>query len=183
MNESTEWIELSRDCEAVLVPAGHTVLIPKGTRAVITQALGSSYTLSVPDYGGLVRISERDADAVGQERAETTEAPASSEDPLEGDELEQRIWTELRTCYDPEIPVDIYELGLIYKVEVRDANAIYLQMTLTSPMCPVAETLPPEVEHKVAGVSGVSGVELELVWEPPWNPDMMSEAARLTLNM
>jgi metal-sulfur cluster biosynthetic enzyme len=99
------------------------------------------------------------------------------EGPEAADALREDVIAMIKTCYDPEIPVDIYELG------VRDANAIYLQMTLTSPMCPVAETLPPEVEHKVAGVSGVSGVELELVWEPPWNPDMMSEAARLTLNM
>lgn len=103
--------------------------------------------------------------------------------PEAAEALREDVIAMIKTCYDPEIPVDIYELGLIYKVEVREANAIYLQMTLTSPMCPVAETLPPEVEHKVAGVSGVSGVELELVWEPPWNPDMMSEAARLTLNM
>ena len=85
--------------------------------------------------------------------------------------------------YDPEIPVDIYELGLIYEVTVRPENSVYVKMTLTSPMCPVAETLPPEVEEKVRLVKGVAEVELELVWDPPWNPDMMSEAAKLELNM
>ena len=93
------------------------------------------------------------------------------------------IVTAIKTCYDPEIPVDIYELGLIYVIEVREANAVFVQMTLTSPMCPVAETLPPEVEDKVRSVPGVAGVELELVWDPPWSPDLMTEAARLQLNM
>jgi len=97
--------------------------------------------------------------------------------------LREAVIDMIKTCYDPEIPVNIYDLGLIYQVDVREANAVYVQMTLTSPMCPVAETLPPEVEDKVRGVAGVSGVELELVWEPPWNMDMMTEAARLELNM
>ena len=103
--------------------------------------------------------------------------------PAIASELRDDIIASIKTCYDPEIPVDIYELGLIYRVEVRETNDVWVQMTLTSPMCPVAETLPPEVEHKVRAVPGVNEVELELVWEPPWNPDMMSEAARLTLNM
>ena len=123
--------------------------------------------------------------------AEPLESEGSSPEPLEGEAgsnspptgLEQRIVESLKTVYDPEIPVDIYELGLIYEVDVREANSVYLKMTLTSPMCPVAETLPPEVEEKVRMVDGVSSVELELVWDPPWNPDMMSEAAKLELNM
>ena len=102
---------------------------------------------------------------------------------IESRVIETRVIETIKTVYDPEIPVDIYELGLIYAVEVRPENAVYVKMTLTSPMCPVAETLPPEVEHKVRNVEGVSDVELELVWDPPWHPDMMSEAARLTLNM
>jgi FeS assembly SUF system protein len=96
--------------------------------------------------------------------------------------LEQRLVAVLKTVYDPEIPVDIYELGLIYEVEPREAGEVYVKMTLTSPMCPVAETLPVEVEEKLKTTEGVSSVNLELVWEPPWSPDMMSEAARLELN-
>jgi len=88
----------------------------------------------------------------------------------------------LKTVYDPEIPVDIYELGLIYAVEV-EGGAVQIRMTLTSPMCPVAETLPPEVEAKARAVPGVSDVQLDLVWEPPWHPTMMSDAARLELGM
>ena len=98
------------------------------------------------------------------------------------EKIREDVIEALRTVYDPEIPVNIYELGLIYNIEIDGNAGVKVTMTLTSPMCPVAETLPPEVEEKVRGVPGVSGVELELVWEPPWNPDMMSEAARLELN-
>ena len=88
----------------------------------------------------------------------------------------------LKTVYDPEIPVDIWELGLIYDLDVDEAGGVKIRMTLTSPMCPVAETLPPEVEAKARTVAGVSDVKLDLVWDPPWSPSMMSEAARLELN-
>lgn len=99
------------------------------------------------------------------------------------EQVKQGIVDVLKTVYDPEIPVDIYELGLIYEVEVDPERKVSLRMTLTSPMCPVAETLPPEVEAKVRSVPGVSDVALDLVWDPPWNPGMMSEAARLELGM
>ncbi|NQZ99870.1 MAG: DUF59 domain-containing protein [Myxococcales bacterium] len=95
--------------------------------------------------------------------------------------MERDIVTVIQTVYDPEIPVDIYALGLIYEIDIRDAGVVYVKMTLTSPMCPVAETLPPEVETKVRGVVGVERVELDLVWDPPWSPEMMSESAKLEL--
>jgi len=98
-------------------------------------------------------------------------------------ELRDAVIAVLKTVYDPEIPVDIYELGLVYEVEVEPTGDVEIVMTLTTPMCPVAETLPPEVEAKVRDVPGVSHVQLELVWEPPWSMDMMSEAARLELNL
>jgi FeS assembly SUF system protein len=104
-------------------------------------------------------------------------SPASSE------EIRERIIERLRTVYDPEIPVDIYELGLIYEVKVDAEGKVGIRMTLTSPMCPAAEQLPPEVETKAREVSGVTGVELELVWDPPWSPERMSEAAKLELGM
>ncbi|NWG13928.1 MAG: SUF system Fe-S cluster assembly protein [Acidobacteria bacterium] len=98
-------------------------------------------------------------------------------------ELEERVVQELRTVYDPEIPVNIYELGLVYKVNVSPTGEVLVRMTLTSPMCPVAGSLPLEVEYKVLSISGVTSVRVELVWDPPWNPDMMTEAARLQLGM
>lgn len=113
-------------------------------------------------------------------------APAGDDDvsslPAASGGLRDRVIEVLKTVYDPEIPVDIYELGLIYEVDIRKDQDVYIQMTLTTPMCPVAETLPPEVENKVRSVAGIENVELELVWDPPWNPEMMSEAAKLTLN-
>ena len=109
------------------------------------------------------------------------DAPPSGDDET-ADALRDRIVSVLKTVYDPEIPVDIYELGLIYEIDIDSSNAVRMQMTLTSPMCPVAETLPPEVESKVRTVRGVAGVTLDLVWDPPWSPDMMSEAAKLELN-
>ncbi len=101
--------------------------------------------------------------------------------PSASDETREAIIEVLKTCYDPEIPVDIYELGLIYEVDISDEGRARITMTLTSPMCPVAETLPVEVEQKVASLPGVAKAEVDLVWEPPWEPSMMSDAARLQL--
>ena len=99
------------------------------------------------------------------------------------DGLGERVIEMLRTVYDPEIPVNIFELGLIYKVDIDDANHVQIDMTLTSPACPVAGILPGEVEAKVSGVEGVSGATVELVWDPPWNPSMMTEEAQLELGI
>ena len=114
--------------------------------------------------------------------AENTEdsAPAAAATP---EELRQRIIEQLHTVYDPEIPVDIYELGLVYDVAVDEAGKASIRMTLTSPMCPAAEALPPEVEQKARSVPGITSATVEVVWEPPWSPERMSEAARLELGM
>jgi FeS assembly SUF system protein len=101
---------------------------------------------------------------------------------MEAEKLKTALVDAMKTVYDPEIPVDIWELGLIYDLDVDEAGSVKIRMTLTSPMCPVAETLPPEVEAKARAVEGVSDVALDLVWDPPWSPSMMSEAARLELN-
>ncbi len=104
-------------------------------------------------------------------------------DQIKSQALEAQVIEMLRTCYDPEIPVDIYELGLIYDVDVNAAGVVNIRMTLTSPACPVAGSLPPEVESKVRAVSGVTEAKVEIVWDPPWTPERMSEAAKLQLNM
>ena len=104
-------------------------------------------------------------------------------DSIDVKELEQKVIGALKTCYDTEIPCDIYELGLIYSVKVETDGKVDVQMTLTSPACPVAGSLPPEVETKVKGVEGVADCKVEVVWDPPWNPAMMSEAAKLDLGM
>ncbi len=113
--------------------------------------------------------------------AEPAVAAASSDPPAEG--IEAQVIGVLRDTFDPEIPVNIHELGLIYETRVDPAGAVYIKMTLTSPMCPVAGSLPPEVAAKVRALPGVTDVNVDLVWEPPWNPNMMSEAARLQLGM
>ena len=97
--------------------------------------------------------------------------------------LDEKVIDVLKTCFDPEIPVNIYELGLVYNIEIDPKDLVTIRMTLTSPMCPVAETLPPNVEAKVRNVDGVSDARVEVTWEPPWGPDKMTDAARLTLNM
>ena len=111
------------------------------------------------------------------------EVPSRAEAARRAEAIREELIQRLRTVFDPEIPVDIYQLGLVYDVSVDDAGAARIQMTLTSPMCPVAEELPIEVETRVRSVEGVTSVQVELVWDPPWNPDMMSEAARLELGM
>lgn len=111
----------------------------------------------------------------------TTTAHASG--PAPEPTLRDRVIDSIKTCYDPEIPVNIWELGLVYDVEVSEAGEVAVRMTLTSPMCPVAESLPPEVEQKIATVEGVSTAKVEVVWEPTWSPALMSEAAKLELNM
>jgi FeS assembly SUF system protein len=116
------------------------------------------------------------------ESSETTEATPATTATTDPEDLRQDVITALKSCYDPEIPVDIYELGLIYEVDIRPQELAYVKMTLTSPMCPVAEILPLEVQEKVRAVPGVSDCELDLVWDPPWEMDMMSEGAKLELN-
>ena len=110
-------------------------------------------------------------------------APAGATDDADTGDLKAQIVKVLRTVYDPEIPVDIYELGLVYDIDVGDAGAVAIRMTLTSPMCPVAGSLPPEVEAKVKAVPGVESARVDLVWDPPWDPSKMTEAARLKLGM
>ena len=116
--------------------------------------------------------------------AATSPGAGADADPANTPErIRERVIDVIRTVYDPEIPVNIYELGLVYEVEVAEAGSVGIRMTLTSPMCPVAEILPPEVESKVRAVPGVTSVQLDLVWDPPWDPSMMSEAAKLQLGM
>jgi FeS assembly SUF system protein len=115
--------------------------------------------------------------------ADGPEEQAQKERLAQVEETGRKVIEVLRTVHDPEIPVNIYELGLIYKIEIEDDDRVVIEMTLTSPACPVAETLPPDVEQKVCAVDGVSGCEVKIVWDPPWNPSMMSEEAQLELGM
>jgi FeS assembly SUF system protein len=130
---------------------------------------------------GKTKDSKEETEVQNHETRQEEPAPGSG--MSEAMQIRDRVVAVLKTVYDPEIPVDIYELGLIYGIEVSDDGEVHVTMTLTTPMCPVAETLPPEVEDKVRNVLGVKDVHLDLVWDPPWSVDMMSDAARLELNL
>lgn len=174
-----ERVELSRDCEAVQIPAGHTVTLEKGTEAMITQSLGGSYTLQVPAYGGLFRIAGRDADAIGKE---PTEAPVADA----GGDLEQQVWNALKTCYDPEIPVNIVDLGLVYDMRITpgdDGSDIEVKMTLTAQGCGMGGAIAADARHKLQALAGVHDANVEIVWDPPWTPQMISPEGRERLGM
>ncbi|HEY8517699.1 MAG TPA: putative Fe-S cluster assembly protein SufT [Candidatus Binatia bacterium] len=187
MSESNQWIELTRDCEAVMIPAGHTVLLPQGTKAVITQSLGGSFTVHVPEYGGLLRISSRDADAVGMEPAPEPEVPAASGEKLTPEELEPLVWQQLKTCYDPEIPVNIVDLGLVYDMQIKPLddgrNRVDVKMTLTAQGCGMGASIAADARYKILGLPGVAEAEVEIVWTPVWNPNMISPEGRAKLGM
>ena len=187
MSDQNEWVELSRDCEAVMVPAGHTVLLPQGTRAVVTQSLGGSYTLHVPQYGGLLRVSNRDADALGFTPAPETERPAEAGEPLSTEQLEPLVWEQLRTCYDPEIPVNIVDLGLVYDMQIQPLESgksrVDVKMTLTAQGCGMGASIAADAKYKILDLPSVAEAEVEIVWSPVWNPNMISPEGKARLGM
>ena len=172
----------TRDCEVVQIPAGNRVLIPAGTSAVITQALGDSFTIQVPTIGGLYRVGGADADAIGKERP-----MAAGEASETGPVSEERIWNALRQVYDPEIPVNIVELGLVYDLRIEPLPAggsrVRVQMTLTAPGCGMGQIIAEEAKRLIEEAPGVAEADVEVVFEPPWSQQMMSEAARLQLGL
>jgi probable FeS assembly SUF system protein SufT len=180
-SRSSEPVSFSRDCAAVLVPQGDRVTLPAGSVGYITQALGGSFTVFVE--GNLFRIAGEDADAIGKE---APQALALSEDAGD-DEVEKLVWAQLRTCFDPEIPVNIVELGLVYTVELgrRDdgERKVEVRMTLTAPACGMGDILVDDVRSKVERIPTVAEADVELVFDPPWNQSMMSEAAKLETGM
>lgn len=180
-----EVIKLKRECEAVQIPFGEKMLIPEGTEVRITQALGGTYTV-VTDHGYMVRISEKDADALGKEPAKPAAGQAAVEN-LPFEEVEKRVWDQMRTCYDPEIPVNIVDLGLIYACNFTPfpdgGYRVDVKMTLTAPGCGMGESLKGDVALKILSVPGIRDANVELVWEPPWDQTRMSEAAKLKLNL
>ena len=177
-----EPITLSRDVDAAIIPVGDRVTLQKGEQAYITQSLGGSYTVIV--NGNMFRIEGKDADALGVERAEK---PASTGAPLSNEQLEKEIWNQLRSCYDPEIPVNIVDLGLIYDCHLEPLNPgshrVDVKMTLTAPGCGMGPMLAQDVQNKLLSMEGVDDVSVELVWDPPWNQGMMTEAAKLQLGL
>lgn len=187
MSDQNEWVELSRDCEAVMVPAGHTVLLPQGTKAVVTQSLGGSYTLHVPQYGGLLRVSNRDADALGFAPAPEADQPADAGEQLGTEQLEPLVWEQLRTCYDPEIPVNIVDLGLVYDMQILPLESgksrVDVKMTLTAQGCGMGASIAADAKYKILALPSIGEAEVEIVWSPVWNPNMISPEGRTKLGM
>jgi len=180
--EQRKQVILTRDVEAVLVPHGERGVLKGGQAALITQALGGSYTLIVG--GNMFRIEAKDADALGEKALRPQ--PTASAAPRSREEVEAAVWEQLRTAYDPEIPVNIVELGLVYECRVMPLAGgwgVAIRMTLTAPGCGMGDYLTRDVEAKLYSIPGVLEAEVELVFDPPWNRDMMSETARLELNM
>ena len=179
-NES-EPFTLARDVEAVIIPAGQVISLRSGTNGYITQSLGGSFTVYVE--GSLFRIAGLHADALGKEPVPPPSVPADATDS----DIEDVVWAQLRTCYDPEIPVNIADLGLIYRCEIKarpdGQRDVDIDMTLTAPGCGMGDILVQDVRDKVAIVPTVAGVNVEMVFDPPWNQTMMTEEARLQLGM
>lgn len=165
-----------------MIPVGSKVTLQQGEQALVTQSLGGSYTVIV--NGNMFRIEGKDADALG---FEATTKSASPGQPVTQELLEKEVWNQLRSCYDPEIPVNIVDLGLIYDCHLSPLTGnsfkVDVKMTLTAPGCGMGPMLAQDVQNKVLGLEGVDDVSVELVWDPPWNQAMMTEAAKLQLGL
>ena len=178
-------IKVTRDVEAVLIPAGNRVLIPEGVTVRVMQSLGGSHTVLTP-HGQLARISGKDADALGMTPvAESAATKAASDSGGSEDVVREGVMAELKKVFDPEIPVNIVDLGLVYACDLKPADGggytVEIQMTMTAPGCGMGDVLKVEAEDRVRRVPGVKDVHAEIVWEPAWDQTRMSEAARLEL--
>ena len=178
-----EPIRLNRDCDAELIPSGDKIKLIKGEIVTITQSLGDNYTLLL--NGNLVKIRGKDADAIGFTPTEEVISDLEHHSKQEVDE--SLIWEKMKSCFDPEIPVNIVELGLVYDLKISTlesvGNRVEIKMTLTAPGCGMGPSIASDVKYKVSTVPGVTEVGVDIVWEPQWNKDMMSEAAKLQLGM
>src|SRR2546423_12896113 len=184
MHENTEFT-LSRDTDAIQIPSGQKLILEAGTRGVITQTLGGSYTVATPH--GLSRIADKDLDALGLEKPQ---APVKERATSSNGEVlvsEDDVWTQLKQCYDPEIPVNIVDLGLVYDCRLikKDdgGTRVEVKMTLTAPGCGMGPAIAHDAQSKILTIDGVDEADVQLVWDPPWNQHMISEAGRMKLGM
>ncbi|PYJ84928.1 MAG: putative Fe-S cluster assembly protein SufT [Verrucomicrobia bacterium] len=164
---------LTRDVEAILIPSGAKTTIPQGTPGVITQALGGSYTVAT--YQGLARVSEKDADALGLEKTAASNGAEKSVASSNGDVDEKMVWDQLKQCFDPEIPVNIVDLGLVYDCQLTKRPE--------APGCGMGPAIAHDAQSKILTIDGVDEADVQLVWDPPWNQSMISEAGRMKLVM
>jgi probable FeS assembly SUF system protein SufT len=175
-----EPVTFARDVDAIIVPAGLNVKLRTGQTGYITQALGGSFTVYVE--GNLFRIAGKDADALGKEPVEAPDLPPNASD----EDVRDLAWRQMKGCYDPEIPINIVDLGLVYECTVKpegDGRVLEIKMTLTAPGCGMGDVLVADVREKVEVIPTVKRADVELVFDPPWSQEMMSEAARLQTGM
>jgi probable FeS assembly SUF system protein SufT len=175
-------IELTRDCEAAQIPSGEKVQLKHGERVVVTQALGGSFTVQT-EVGSLARIAAHDADALGFEVKQATLEESGDAGSFHVD----RVMDQLKTVFDPEMPVNVVDLGLVYACEAHPieggGHRVEIKMSMTAPGCGMGDVLKEDARAKVQAVAGVAEVDVEIVWEPPWDKSRMSEAARLQLGI
>jgi len=173
-------VTTTREIEAREIPSGTKLMIPEGTPLAITQSLGGSYTVMTP-YGSMARVDGKDADAIGQEAVAEQEAAAG------GKTTEELAWDQLRTCYDPEIPVNIVDLGLVYQCGAtplpEGGSKIEVRFTLTAPGCGMGDVLREDIKGKLLALPDVREADVQVLFDPPWNMSMMSEAAKLQLGL
>jgi probable FeS assembly SUF system protein SufT len=178
---SSEPFTLLRDCDAVMVPQGETVRLPAGQIGYITQALGGSFTVYVE--GNLFRVAGDDADALGKEKPAPIEVPADATDA----DVEKLAWDQLRTVFDPEIPVNVVELGLVYDLSLEQREdgqrKVYVKLTLTAPGCGMGDILVDDARTKLEMIPTIAEADIDLVFDPPWDHSMMSDAAKLETGM
>ena len=181
--KTSEEVSVTRDVEAVVIPAGTRILLLRGETVTITQAMGGGYTVVTPQ-GFLARIEGKDADALGKEVTVAAEEEEAKAPLTDLGEIERRAWELLETIYDPEIPVNIVDMGLIYECRAEEGERgprSEVKMTMTAPGCGMGDVLRAEAEQKLGTIPGISEVRVEIVWDPPWDQSRMSESARLEL--
>jgi probable FeS assembly SUF system protein SufT len=182
MESSMEYIHLTRPCVAIRIPSGEHVELPQGTEVYVAQSLGGSFTVQSRSYGGMYRIAGHDADALGKADGGNDATSTSS-----GLDIEERVNAALRHCYDPEIPVNIVDLGLVYDTRITRADdggyQVAIKMTLTAPGCGMGASIAADAEDRLRALDDVNDAAVEVVWDPPWNPRMISEDARRILGI
>jgi probable FeS assembly SUF system protein SufT len=175
--------QLSRDCPAIRIPSGEPVTLKAGTDVFLTQSLGGTLTVQAPALGGLFRISGENGDALGIAEHADDVAPAGPAGPVSEDAL----WDSLKTVYDPEIPVNIVDLGLVYDLRVlaaeKGGTRVEVKMTLTAPGCGMGPAIAADAQSKIARVPGVKEAEVQLVWDPPWSAEMMTPEGKRILGI
>ena len=179
-----EELELTREVEAIQIPSGDLIHLPQGTKVMITQALGGTYTVAT--QSGLARIKSENADALGIDlEAEKSKQDAAAVKVANGD-FEGAIWEQLKLVFDPEIPVNIVDLGLVYDCAIKEEEGqknVEVKMTLTAPGCGMGPAIAEDAKGQLERVPGVSEAEVNIVWDPPWNQDMISEEGKMVLGL